>query len=79
MSLRYPLTEDDGTQPGSPEKACNVIIDIVRSEGVAQGRSPPPVLQLGTDCFDAVKQICETTVTRMEEWRDVIRSTDIDA
>jgi hypothetical protein len=65
-------------QPGSPEKGCAVMIDVVRGEGVAQGRTFPTVLQLGPDCFDEVKKICEGTVARMEEWKDVIRSTNIE-
>lgn len=54
------------------------MVDVIRGEGLAEGRKFPPVLQLGPDCFDTVKATCEGTVATMEEWRDVIRSTDID-
>ncbi|KAK0194698.1 hypothetical protein F5146DRAFT_1135449 [Armillaria mellea] len=43
----------DGKQPGDPKKGVLVMLDVVREEGVAQGKEFPKSLLLGSDCFKA--------------------------
>lgn len=66
----------DDTQPGDPKKGVAVILDVVRGEGVAEGRQVPFRLPLGTDCFDEVKEKLEKLLKEMNEWEKVIKSTD---
>jgi len=66
----------NGKQPGDPLKGVEVMVDVVRGEGVAEGKPFPPLLILGSDCFDVVKTECEKTLARLEEWKDVSESTD---
>jgi hypothetical protein len=53
-----------------------VILDLVRGEGVAQGREIPISLPLGSDCLNVVKETLSRTDKVLAEWDDVIKSTD---
>lgn len=70
------LAGEDQAQPGDPTKLVEIVLDLVRDEGIAAGRHVPFRLPLGTDCFDDVKEKCAETIKMLEEWQDVIRSTD---
>ncbi|KAK7021903.1 hypothetical protein VNI00_017192 [Paramarasmius palmivorus] len=63
-------------QPGDPSIAAQIIVDIVHGEGTAKGKAFPRSIQLGPDCYKAVKHECEQTLRRIEEWKDVSLSTD---
>ncbi|TFK38501.1 hypothetical protein BDQ12DRAFT_747752 [Crucibulum laeve] len=65
-----------GYQKGDPLKGVNVIIDVIRGEGVSEGRPIPKGFSLGADCYETVKLHCETTLARLEQWKDVTLSTD---
>lgn len=65
-----------GNQPGDPAKAAEVVIDLVKGEGVAAGREVPRYLPLGTDSYDAAKGVAEGMMKTLQEWEEVIRSTD---
>ncbi|KAF9025560.1 NAD(P)-binding protein [Hymenopellis radicata] len=47
------IRDVDGKQPGDTGKAVEIIVDVVRGEGVAKGRAGgmPSFLLLGSDCF----------------------------
>ena len=68
----------NGKQPGDPEKAVARIIDVVKQEGVAEGRGIPPKLILGPDGFERVRQKCEETLELLKKWEDVSSSTNFD-
>jgi len=63
--------------PGDLKRGVQVILDLVRGEGIAQGRSIPTTLPLGTDCFEAVESVCQEELQILKEWKDVIVSTDL--
>jgi len=67
----------NGKQPGDPKKAVQVIIDVVRGEGMATGREIPTVIVLGSDAYCGIKGIAETVLGRLEAWKDVTCSTDL--
>jgi hypothetical protein len=75
-SLLGGLAKEDQTQPGDPEKFVKIILDMVRQEGIAEGREIPFRLPLGTDCYDDIKAKCEETLKLLNEWEITIRSTD---
>jgi NAD(P)-dependent dehydrogenase (short-subunit alcohol dehydrogenase family) len=70
------LSGEDMNQPGDPFKLVETIIDLVRKEGIAEGKDVPLRMPLGVDVFDDMKAKCEETLKLLYEWRDVIRSTD---
>jgi hypothetical protein len=66
----------NGKQPGDPEKAVDVIVDLARGEGVTKGKPFPKFLALGSDCHKVVKGEAENALRNLEEWKDVTQSTD---
>lgn len=70
------LAMEDRTQPGNVEKGVSIILDLVRSEGVAAGKKIPFRLPLGTDCYESIKEKCEETLRLLDEWKGVINSTN---
>jgi hypothetical protein len=66
----------DGKQPGNPARAAQIILDVVRGEGVAQGKAMPDALPLGVGAVDAIKDILKKRLALIEEWEAVARSAD---
>lgn len=75
-ALLHGLSQEDQNQRGDPVKLVEIIVDLVRREGIAAGREIPFRLPLGLDVYDDMKAKCEETLKLLEEWKDVIRSTD---
>lgn len=67
-----------GNEVGDPKKVVSIIVDMVKGEGVAQGREIPDRLPLGTDALTAVKPKHETMLEQWRDWKDVITSIDLD-
>ena len=65
-----------GNQPGDPKKAVELMIDLVKGEGYAAGKMVPLRLPIGRDAREAIRTTCEEMLKTMEEWKDVIDSTD---
>ncbi|KAL8832835.1 MAG: hypothetical protein Q9191_000019 [Dirinaria sp. TL-2023a] len=65
-----------GNEPGNPKLGAERMIDLVRSEGAAEGRPMPARLPLGTDALQIIKDKCLETVKICDEWEDFIKSTD---
>jgi hypothetical protein len=63
-----------GREPGDPDKAVEVIVDVVRGEGVAKGRPWPDYLFLGDDAEAAVRAKCSKFLKVLDEWADVTRN-----
>lgn len=70
------LAREDQAQPGDPEKLVRMMVDIVKGEGIAHGRRVPMRIPIGPDCFADVKRRCEETLGTLEEWEDVMTSTN---
>lgn len=66
----------NGKQPGDPKKAVEIMIDVVRGEGVAEGKAFPERLPLGPDCLATMRKRCVGNLAICNEWDDVIRSTN---
>ena len=50
------MTKTHGTQDGDPEKFTNVMIDLVKGEGIAAGKEVPLVMPMGPDSFRYAKK-----------------------
>lgn len=66
----------NGAQPGDPQKAVQLILDIVRSEGLAKNKTMPRRLPLGSDSLAAIRAKCMETLKACDEWEDAIKGTD---
>jgi NAD(P)-dependent dehydrogenase (short-subunit alcohol dehydrogenase family) len=64
-----------GCQPGDPQKAVDVIADVVSGEGCAAGKRWPNVLVLGEDAENDIRYKCLQVLERLDdtEWRDIGR------
>ena len=72
------IAAESGKQPGDPKKLVSVLLDLVRGEGIAKDRGVPFRLPLGSDCLDEVSKKVDQTRSVMEEWKDVVLSTDFE-
>jgi hypothetical protein len=72
------LDQADNNQPGDPDKAVNIMIDIVKKEGVAEGKTEPLRLPLGKDALSTLRNKYTKYLELVNEWEDVITSTDYD-
>ncbi|KAI1416386.1 NAD(P)-binding protein [Hypoxylon sp. FL1857] len=73
------LAKEDRAQPGDPQKAIKIIVDLVRKEGCAEGKEVPFRFPLGADCYITIKEKCEETLSLLRDWNHVINSTDHDS
>jgi len=67
-----------GTQKGDPDKAMEAVVDVVKGEGKAKGRSWPLYLALGDDADEGIRQKSSKLLRHVDEWRDVIKSVNFD-
>ena len=51
-------------------------MDLVHADGVAKGKALPVTIGLGTDYYEGVKASAEGTLKRLEDWVEVMTSTD---
>ena len=77
--VREFLKNTYGTEAGDPQKAVERVIDVVKGEGMAEGKGTdlPIRLPLGKDALQVLKGKCEATLKVCEDWDDLITSTDI--
>jgi hypothetical protein len=68
----------NGKQPGDPEKAVEIIIDMVKQEGVAAWREVPLRLALGPDAVAGIRKKCEDTLEMLKKWENVSSSTNFE-
>ena len=66
-----------GSQPGDVTKAVEFTLDLVRGEGLAEGRAVPADMWMGSDAYTDVKAHCENTLGLLAEWEEAIKSTDL--
>ena len=78
-ALQAGIAAVDGTQPGDPSKAAERMVDVVRREGMAAGKEIPLRLPLGRDGMEQMRNKCIETLKIIEDWEELIVSTDLDA
>lgn len=66
-----------GNEPGDPDKAVSIMIDLVRGTGVAAGKQIPLRVPLGSDGWARIRAKCEETLKICDDWAEVAKSTDI--
>ncbi|KAI3619287.1 hypothetical protein WG66_012763 [Moniliophthora roreri] len=60
-----------------PQRGVGVVLDIVRGEGIAKDKPFQKSIQLGSVCYAAAKVESEKAHERLEEWKEVLISTDL--
>ncbi|PFA31024.1 short-chain dehydrogenase/reductase [Bacillus thuringiensis] len=70
--IRSWLTSVNGSQPGDPDRAANIIIGLVNSP------NPPLQLVLGEQAVQDVKDRLGTHLKDIEDWSDVSVSADFE-
>ncbi|PNP50643.1 hypothetical protein THARTR1_08661 [Trichoderma harzianum] len=73
---RRALVKTDGNQLGDVVKGAEVVVDMLSGTGVASGKALPVRVMLGSDTERTVRGKIADTVEILDEWREVIRSTD---
>ncbi|KAF8623796.1 hypothetical protein AX17_007299 [Amanita inopinata Kibby_2008] len=67
-----------GKEKGDPDKAMEIIVDVVRGEGVAKDKPWPALLALGEDAERDIRNKCIGTMQVLDEWKHVATSMNID-
>ncbi|PTB68098.1 NAD(P)-binding protein [Trichoderma citrinoviride] len=75
MSRRR-LAVTDGRQLGDVDKGAEVIVDALTGTGVASGKALPVRVVLGSDAEGVIRNKMAETGRILDEWSEVIRSTD---
>ncbi|KAF9466010.1 hypothetical protein BDZ94DRAFT_282879 [Collybia nuda] len=67
-----------GKEKGDPKKAMEVVVDIVRGEGVAMGKPWPGLLVLGEDAEVDVRAKSAKTLKVLDEWKEITCNVNLD-
>lgn len=65
-------------QPGDPRKATDRIVDMVRSEGKAAGKTIPPRFPVGADAVEIIRGDCSKKMEICDEWEAFSSDTNLD-
>ncbi|WP_113702166.1 SDR family NAD(P)-dependent oxidoreductase, partial [Nonomuraea lactucae] len=68
--IRRFVESQDGKQPGDPDRAAQIIVEVVRDDGPLPLRLP-----LGGDAYDNITAALESIRAGLSEWEAVARST----
>ncbi|KAK3314462.1 hypothetical protein B0H66DRAFT_313654 [Apodospora peruviana] len=60
--------------PSDIAKIPDAIIDVIKGEGLAKGRTMPLRVVLGPDSMDGIRQKCKEQLELLDEWEDVTLS-----
>lgn len=75
-AVRAGVESQLGKEPGDPDKAVRIMIDLVNGVGVAAGKEVPLRVPLGTDGWTRIKAKCEKMLDICQDWEEVAKSTD---
>ncbi len=65
-------------QPGDPRKATDRIVDMVRGEGGAAGKSIPARFPVGADAVEKIRGNCAKKMEVCDEWEAFCSDTKLD-
>lgn len=67
-----------GTERGDPNKAMELLVDVVRGEGRAYGREWPMWLFMGKDAYRDVRNKCDRVLKTLDVWEDIATDLEFD-
>lgn len=76
VSTRSALAAYNHHQPGDPVKGAAIIVEALTGTGRCQGRQLPSRLALGRDAVTAISDAIERNRQGLEQWKDVVMTTD---
>jgi NAD(P)-dependent dehydrogenase (short-subunit alcohol dehydrogenase family) len=74
--VRNALNKTDNNQPGDVEKGCKAIVDVLLGTGLAKGKEIPVRIVLGSDCQKIIRDKLDSTISLLDEWKELSYSTD---
>ncbi|KAJ4171095.1 hypothetical protein NW754_007239 [Fusarium falciforme] len=69
-------TNPEVHMPGDVTKGANAIVDVVKGEGLAAGKTWAVRVALGSDGLGLARQRCEEQLKLIDAWEDLSSSTD---
>jgi len=75
--LKAGISAINGHQPGDPKKAVNCMIDVIKGEGFAKGKTLPARLPLGPDGLEQIRNKCNETLKICNEWEAFVGNTNL--
>ncbi|KAJ6024243.1 hypothetical protein N7540_005040 [Penicillium herquei] len=76
--IKAGLGAQNGTQPGNPTKACELVVEAVRGEGRCAGKELPLRLPVGADAFGFIRDNCAERLKLCDEWDGITSQTAFD-
>ncbi|KAF9771684.1 hypothetical protein IL306_010671 [Fusarium sp. DS 682] len=76
VAINNHLKAEDLKQPGNPEKFVNLVLDLVKQEGCAEGKSVPFRLPVGRDAVQEIRAKLTEVKEVMQDWDSIITNTD---
>jgi NAD(P)-dependent dehydrogenase (short-subunit alcohol dehydrogenase family) len=67
-----------GKEPGDPVKGAKVMVDLLKGEGLFEGKEVPASLVLGKEILAMVQQFKEADTKSLEEWKVISESTEFE-
>ena len=67
-----------GNQPGDPRKGVDRMIDVLKSEGMAKGKSIPRRVPVGADALQMQRAYAAEMLKNCDEWEELASSTDFE-
>jgi hypothetical protein len=52
------------------------MVDVLKSEGMAEGRKMPLRIPIGADAVEIIEKKCESMIRDVEAWKPLSASTD---
>lgn len=77
-AIRKRLEDYSRAPPGDPAKAMRLLVDVVRGEGKARGKTWPLYLPMGSAAEEAIREKTGKLIDVLDEWGEIIRDLDLD-
>lgn len=67
---------NNGQQLGDPAKACVLVVDAVKGEGLCQGKELPLRLPIGPDAFEKIRADSKEKLELCDHWDGITSETN---
>ncbi|KAJ5708021.1 hypothetical protein N7488_007822 [Penicillium malachiteum] len=75
--IKAGLGAQNGTQPGDPAKACELVVEAVRGEGRCAGKELPLRLPVGPDAFELIRSYSAAQAQLCADWDGITSETNM--
>lgn len=67
----------NGSQPGDPSKAADLVVEAVKCRGRCAGKELPARLPVGPDALKAIRDNSQAKLKICDEWEDIASATNL--